>query len=55
MPRRPEPEPPRRTPCDLVLEELSDIFAILEKLSLRLRALETRQPGNHPQGGGRET
>jgi hypothetical protein len=34
--------PPRPTPCDIVQEELRDIFAILELLSLRLRRLEER-------------
>lgn len=46
--RRPEPE---RSPCSLMLEELADIWAILETLSTRLAALERPQAGDHPQAG----
>lgn len=31
---------PRPTPCEVVTQELADVFAILETLSLRLARLE---------------
>jgi hypothetical protein len=34
--RRAEPEPPQRSPCQLMLEELADIWAFLETLSARM-------------------
>jgi hypothetical protein len=45
--RRPEPE---HSPCQLVLEELRDLWAVAELLSLRLAAIEARQPADRPQG-----
>lgn len=36
---------PRPTPCEVVTQELADVFAILELLSLRLARLE-EQAGN---------
>jgi hypothetical protein len=44
--RRIEPEP---DPLGIILAELTDIWHVLELLSLRLARLEARQPGNRPQ------
>jgi hypothetical protein len=47
--RRIEPEPPERSPMDVILEELRDIHEIMQILSLRLRQLEAQQPGDRSQ------
>jgi hypothetical protein len=47
--RRIEPEPPERSQMQIVMEELSDLFEIMETLSLRLRRLEALQHDNRPQ------
>jgi len=60
---RPQPE---RSPCMLMLEELADIWSVMETLSLRLAALEARSlddrpqirpetPGNPPPGAGHDS
>jgi hypothetical protein len=46
--KRPEPQ---RTPCMMLLEEMADIWGILEQLSRRLAVLEGNRPGNHPPTG----
>jgi hypothetical protein len=43
--KRPEPQ---RTPCMMLLEEITDIWGILEQLSRRLAVLEADRSGNHP-------
>jgi hypothetical protein len=46
--RMPPPEPDR-DPMRIVMEELSDVFAIMEILSLRLARLEAQQHGDRLQ------
>jgi hypothetical protein len=46
--RSPGPRPDQPT-CLTVLEELTDVFAILEVLSARLAQLEAHQPGGPDQ------
>jgi hypothetical protein len=46
--RRIEREPPERSPCQLMLEELANIWAALEQVSLRVVALERDRAGNCP-------
>lgn len=43
--RRPEPQ---WSPCMMLLEEITDIWQILELLSTRLAALERDRLDNHP-------
>jgi hypothetical protein len=49
--RRVPPPPPDRSPCSLMLEELVDVWSVLQLLSSRLAALEARQPADRPQDG----
>jgi hypothetical protein len=48
--RIPGPRPDQPA-CLTVLEELSDIWQVLEVLSTRLARLEASQPGDRPQAG----
>lgn len=43
--RRIPPPEPERDPLEVVLEELRDVFEIMQILSLRLAALEAQQHG----------
>lgn len=47
--RRIPPPEPERDPLSIVLEELRDIFEIMEILSLRLARLEAQQHGGRSQ------
>jgi hypothetical protein len=47
--RRIEPERPERDPLQIVLDELADVFVIMEVLSLRLARLEAQQHGDPDQ------